>query len=440
MPEWYNPKEVADTLQSATEKANISQQQREQALQDIYDYRRVSGVVDPEKTKILLQILIKSTPKWQEEYDKLVYYFNNIAYIEVQERAERNARIAEYSYWEWKELKENLQKAWYEVVSESGKNSSWFDGVFIRNSETQDEVFVFKGTEKFKFDGDITADLLVSTWWIAWKQIRDMIKFYEVNPTTMKDISIIWHSLGGYLSQVLAIYQRVKWIKMPSNVYTYNSPWLWSKNIQMLENIFKKWDFAEIEAQANKEWEMYTTEVLNKEIDGIMDEKIQLASLRAWSAQESAFEAVSREHSLQENVELAKKYIQENASDIDLDDEALNKYGKEFDKLDIRLQAVIIVIILKAIWVVAWWVYLAWCLIKWKQEDYRDGEYWNVFNFVWEECPHLVTNTVFTGERIWYQAYIKGSVSHSITEVIMDIEKMTIEEFKEATEHMKWIR
>ena len=213
MSEWYNPNEVADTLQSATEKAKISEKKKQDILQEIYDYRRVDGVVDPEKTKELIWILIKSTPNGQEEYDKLVYYFNNIAYIEAQERTERNSRIAEYSYWEWKELKDNLQKAGYEVVSESKNNSSWFDVVLIRNSKTNDEAFVFRGTEKFKFDGDITTDLLISTWWIAWKQIKDMVAFYESNPTTMKNISIIWHSLWGYLWQVLAIYLHSKWVK-----------------------------------------------------------------------------------------------------------------------------------------------------------------------------------------------------------------------------------
>lgn len=268
-----------------------------------------------------------------------------------------------------------------------------------------------------------------------------MIKFVS-NNSTNNEVGAIWHSLWWYLAQVLAIYSSVnKSSWKPSIIHTYNSPWIWWENIKLLEEMFQKGDLSEIQKKSEEQKALYTTESIKQKIDEFNDKQVQLAWVQIWETQKSAIDAITRNNTLEEDIQIARKIIKEKYPDIDLDQESANKFGMKFNELpDIRLQASLIFGIVKVLWWIALWTYVAWCIIKWKQEDYKTDTYNNVFNYIWEECPHLVTNTVFTWERIGYNLYIKWSISHSIKDFRRDIESMKAEDFDVISKQYKEFR
>ena len=424
---------MTDFLKNSTQQAEFTEDMKQNLLNTINEYCNVDGKIDPEKTKTIINIIREASSKNEERWKQLEYYYQNVAFIEIQSRSNRNARIAKVAYWDGELLEDMVKDMWYEIVVKSEKNDSWFDGVFLRHPENNEEVFVFRGTELLKFDGDVSASLSVWLWYIPWAQIQDMIKFYKENPISLEESSIIWHSLWGYLAQVLKIHLKMSEEKNTTRVNTYNSPWIWADNITELEWVFRGGDLSIIEKRAEEQKKLFTKESMNAQIDKFLDEQIQLASIQIGKVEWSAVSAVERDHSLEVNIETMKNYLEEKHPDIDLDKESWDKYWMRFNDLpDIRMQASLIIVVLQVLWWLWLGTYVAWCLIKEKQENYKLELYDDVWNFVGEECPHLITNTVFMGERIWFQAYIKGSVSHSIKEVVEDLGKMSIEDFRES--------
>ncbi len=153
----------------------------------------------------------------------------------------------DYVLWwdeeEKQELKLSEFKMKYDVLKVSNDESTWFNAMLVKSKDDWKLSVVIRWTDDNK---DVSNDMSFVTNDNLPVQVVSGIRFIEelkrewfVNP--WKPIDIVWHSLWGWLAQILWVIY--KWWKenLVSNVYTFNAPWVRKMDAEVdLENLSPK--------------------------------------------------------------------------------------------------------------------------------------------------------------------------------------------------------
>ena len=149
-------------------------------------------------------------------------------------------------WWDEKE-KQQLElsefKMKYDVLKVSNDENTWFNAMLVKSKDDWKLSVVIRWTDDNK---DVSNDMSFVTNDNLPVQVISGIRFIEelkrewfVNP--WKPIDIVWHSLWGWLAQILWVIY--KWWKenLVSNVYTFNAPWVRKMDAEVdLENLSPK--------------------------------------------------------------------------------------------------------------------------------------------------------------------------------------------------------
>ena len=98
----------------------------------------------------------------------------------------------------------------YDLLKHCPNTESGFSATLFQNKETKEYTLAIRGTEPSD-TGDLKTDARMALGYIPQGQYNDMLSFYNQcktkypNITKPKSLNIVGHSLGGALTQMLAL-------------------------------------------------------------------------------------------------------------------------------------------------------------------------------------------------------------------------------------------
>ena len=103
---------------------------------------------------------------------------------------------------------------------ESEKRRSWLGAIMLEKDWKK--ILSITWTEFFKdWWRDLIADGKILIWNMPDKQVKDLIDFIDDNIEEWEKFSIVWHSLGWTLAQIVT----VMYADQIEETYTFNAPW-----------------------------------------------------------------------------------------------------------------------------------------------------------------------------------------------------------------------
>jgi hypothetical protein len=138
----------------------------------------------------------------------------------------------------------------FEYVTSIDDIDTWFQSYIMKEKKTWRTILWIRGTDDFT--NDIAADAQLALSRIPTDQVLKLSKFINQNIKSSDQVTIVWHSLGWYLTQIAdwMLYNE----DLPENINakTFHAPWAKSWiNINILNPIeFLDSDKRELESDS----------------------------------------------------------------------------------------------------------------------------------------------------------------------------------------------